>query len=195
MAKSNITLTSTVDDAQVPLEYLSSPCWRGSESSGAIVVAGRDRTYQWPEVTTNQDFLTTTYTDVNGSVISYLPPAGTGTVIYRFCFSNSWYDNDPILHFRFYIDSVEVTSARITTRGNQKRQHRDVFEWPVTIAGSLNGSIGQLTDWNTFKTLKLQARAYGTSNQGSLHLARDWNGAEGTAVFSMPHLTIIALKA
>ena len=105
-------------------ELLSRPC-----DGGTVTSANGTLTYQ---NVTAVLILTSSYVDVNGSVITYQPPAGTHTVIYRFCFQCSCHDADGIGHFRFYIDGTEVVYARNTRRADDYND-RVVFEWPIKI--------------------------------------------------------------
>ena len=58
--------------------------------------------------------LTSSYADLTGSTITYRPPTGTTTVVYKFHFHHTYHDADGFGHYRFYIGSDEVTYARIT---------------------------------------------------------------------------------
>ena len=137
--------------------------------------------------------LTTTYVDLLGSVITYRPPTGTHTVIYKFMFQVSQHDVDGIAHFRFYIGSNEVLYARHTHRGDDY-QNRGVFEWPIRIdptqAADLNHA--RLQSWNNDLVLKMTARDYSTSYDMKVHMVNNWDGG-GTDIFSMPTISITAL--
>ena len=166
------------------LEYLSNPC------DGSIIV-GRSGSYTWPNVTAVQNISTVTYTNVSGSFISYVPPAGATKVIYKFQYAHSFIDADALLHYNFFIDSNEVQYARYNTRAQSYFENRATFEWSIGIGGTPNINTGRLASWTTPKILKLMSRAYTTDYQGRLHTTSNWNGA-GTDMFSMPVLTIIA---
>lgn len=166
------------------IEYLSNVC-DGSQ------VQGRGGTYTWPNVSASQSILTTTYVDVDGSKISYKPPIGTKKVIYRLNFHNGTYDNNPRLHFKFYIAGAEVEYARFTTRADGARQCRDTFEWAIGVGGTASSQTGRQSTWTVAKELKLMSRCYNTSYRGSLHVTGDWDGAASNQL-SIPTLTIIA---
>ena len=165
------------------LEVITSPCDGGSvESSYGTVTFGN---------VTGVQNLSTTYTDVAGSVISYQPPTGTSTVIYRFCWMIAEADADPISHYRFYIGANEVVYARTTHRADNY-QNRAIFEWPIRIGGSADTNTGRITSWNSVIQLKLQTREYNSSYETKIHTTSHWNGS-GTDMFSMPTLTLTAI--
>ena len=135
---------------------------------------------------------TTTYVDASGSVIAYTPPSGTKTVVYRFMFQHSMNgDNHQIGHFKLYIDSDEVTQAYVTN-GSEDMQHLVNFEWPIRVGGTANTATGRVASWTSAKTLKLQYREYGSSNESRLHTT---SYTDGTAndTFVMPRIGITAL--
>ena len=167
------------------LEYISAPC-----SNESIATYWGSRSTQ--QVSGVQS-LTSTYADLTGSSITYRPPVGAHTVIYRFSFQFSQSDADPIVHFRFYVGGQEIIYARHTKRGDD-HQDRTTFEWPIRIDGSQADNLnhGRLQSWNGDKVLKMQAREYNDSYEAKMHVTQNWDGT-GTDMFSMPVITIIAL--
>lgn len=165
------------------IEYLSSPC------DGSSVTVGSG-TYTFPNVTTQQGAVYS-YTDVTGSNISYTPPTGTSRVVYDFHYAMRWEHDHAISHFKFFIDANEVTFARFSRSGRYP-EDRYSFVWNIAIGGAGNVNTGRQATWTTAKTLKMQWRAYGTSNARSLHGTTYWDGT-GSNQFSMPILTIIAI--
>ena len=165
------------------IEYLSSPC------DGSSVTVGSG-TYTFPNVTSVVSPVYS-YTDVTGSNITYRPPTGTSRVIYDFHYTMFWNHDHAISHFRFFIDNDEVTFARFSRSGRYP-EDRYSFVWNIAIGGSPNVNTGRLASWNTLRTLKMQWRAYGSSNARSLHGTNYWDGGSSTQ-FSMPVLTIIAI--
>ena len=102
----NIVLASdgTISIAKNPrrvLEQFFTPC------DGSVIATSAGNV----TVQTKSDAqdLTTTDTDAAGSVITYTPPTGTTQVIYEFQFSGVRQDANSLAHFKFYIDSDEVT--------------------------------------------------------------------------------------
>lgn len=166
------------------LEYITCPC------DGSIVQAQAGPvTFQ--NVTTQQTAIYA-YTDANGSVVTYTPPAGASTVVYKWSWSMYWAHDHAISHWKFFIDNTEILYARFNRSGRYP-EDRYSFEWPVRIGGSENTNTGVVSSWDSPKTLKLQWRAYGTSNARHLHGTNYWDGA-GSNQFCMPTLTLIAIK-
>ena len=168
------------------LEQISSPC-----TGESVMTSFGPRVIQ--DAGTAGYQLTTTYVDLAGSVITYRPPTGTHTVIYKFIFQISAHDADGIAHFRFYIGSDEILWARHTHRG-EDYQNRGVFEWPIRIdpTQATNLNHARLQSWDEDKTLKMQARDYTTSYDAKVNMTNNWDGT-GTDQFSMPTISITAL--
>ena len=136
---------------------------------------------------------TTTYVDLTGSSIAYTPPSGTKTVVYKFQF---WHgrggDSEQIGHFKFFIDSDEVTDAYLT-HGGEDKQDLLTYEWPVRIGGNADTATGRVASWSSAKTLKLQYRDYGNSNDTRAHECEHSDGG-GTNRFVRPRIGITALS-
>jgi len=154
-------------------------------------VVGKSGSYTWPDVTAVQEVLSTTYADLDGAEITYTPPAGATKVVYKMTFNFSMYDEDPILHYRFYIDSDEVTLARVTTRA-QYREGIEVFEYVIEIGGVADAATGRVASWTTPKTLKRQVRCYSTTFQGRVNARYYWDGGNDIQLVT-PSLTITAI--
>lgn len=165
------------------LEVITGPCDGGSVTSS-------NGTVTFGNVTAVQN-LNTTYTNVNGSVITYQPPTGTDTVIYRFCMQIAEADADMICHIKFYVGGNEVVFARHTHRADNY-QNRAIFEWPIKIGGSVVANTGRIASWNSGIELKLQIREYNSSYETKIHTTSHWDGS-GTDMFSMPTLTLTAI--
>lgn len=155
-------------------------------------------TYTFPNVTTTQN-LTATYADCSGSVISYTPPTGTTRVKYELEMKVKAVALSGISHYRFYIDGVEVTRARTSRAFSHSASNQgcmvQLFSWVIDCnASSADASKGAFTSWTSSKTLKWQAREYGSGYQMSLHNNIWWDGASatGTTVTDPPFLTITA---
>ena len=167
------------------LEVVSSPC-----DGSVISTSHGDVTFQ--NVTGPQD-LTTSYQNVNGSLISYWPPEGTKQVIYEMSMMAINHDDaHSISHFRFYIDGNEVVYHRRNQAGEDFEDFVN-FKYIINIGGSTNNNTGRQSSWTTYKELKMMAREYhGSNNAVSLHETDYWDGA-GTNMFSQPSLTITAI--
>ena len=148
--------------------------------------------YTFENVSASQEF-TTSFADVTGSSISYTPPTGTTQVAYEFGFHAGFQDNHGIASLKFFIDSDEVVYARQTYGANSNLHGRLHFKWIINIGGSADTNVGRLASWSSAKTLKIQGRDYGSSNDSRIHSTMYWE-ASGTGQFSMPTLTITAIK-
>jgi len=174
------------------LEYLTSPC-------NGRTITGISGSYTWPNVTSTQA-LTTTYEDVTGSSISYTPPAGTKTVLYRFVWQIDVTANSGISHYKFRLDGTEVIPAyRSLAPGeyvtNQHHNANEIFEWAIQCdADADDKANGKLASWTVPKNLKLEAREYSSTYQQELHKNtwRDAAGASAPYILAVPTLTIIA---
>ena len=136
--------------------------------------------------------LTTSYADVIGSSITYTPPTGTTQVIYEYKFSgNRDGDDHPFGHFKFFIDSDEVTDAR-TTYGGAYVEAQYSFKWGINIGGSAVTATGRQASWSSGKVLKLQGRDYGSSNDFKLNQTYLWDGG-ASSQFQRPQIGITAI--
>tara|TARA_B100000035_G_C21027128_1_gene566737 strand:+ start:680 stop:1249 length:570 start_codon:yes stop_codon:yes gene_type:complete len=174
---SKVTLNSS---GQI-LEIVSSVC-DGSTVNG----------YTFENVTEAQEF-TTTFTDVTGSSISYTPPSQATQVAYEFNYQAGFTDNHSINSLKFFIDSDEILYARSTYTANSNFSARLNFKWVINIGGTASTNTGRVATWTSAKTLKIQGREYGSSNEGKIHHHNYWEGS-GTGGFSMPTLTITAIR-
>lgn len=167
------------------IERLSSVC----DGSSVTVSSG---TYTFQNVT-GQQGTTNTYTDINGSVLSYNPPPGTKQVKYTYNFSSYWQDAaHSINHYTFLIDGVEVLRSR-HNRSAQYNETRDSFEWVINIGGTADSNVGRQSTWTSAKTLKMQVRAYSDgANSADLNGTFYWNATTGNQ-FNLPVLTIEAI--
>ena len=170
------------------IEEFMSPC----DGSSITVQSG---TYTVENVTTGQSG-TDSHVDINGSTITYTPPIGTQTVIYKYSFHNSR-DNvaSAIGHYAFYIDGVNVTNADMTVSlqgSDTYYESRIIFEWPINIGGTTTTATGRQASWTTGKTLKMTFRRYNSSHKILLHQLKLWNGPSNT-VAVRPTIGIKAL--
>ena len=158
-------------------------------------------TYTLQNVTTYQS-LTNSYVDLTGSTITYTPPSGTTTVIYRFIMNMDSRGYTGIHHQKFFIDSTEVIPAyRSVAPGeyvsNAHNNQAHVFEYMIQCnADSDDAANGKFTSWTSSKTLKIQARRYSATYAMDIHRNRyrDGGTATGDYAFAAPVLTMIAIK-
>ena len=172
------------------LEQISAPC-----TGESVMTSFGPRVTQ--DAGTAGYQLSTTYVDLLGSVITYRPPTGTHTVIYRFMYQISNHDADGIAHLRFYVgpsgSAQEIVYATHTIRADDF-QNRVHFEWPIRIDPSqaTDYNHGRLQTWNSDLVLKMMAREYSSSYEMKVHMTQNYDGA-GTDQFSMPTISITAL--
>ena len=145
-------------------------------------------TYTAASVTSAQT-PTATYADVTGSSISYTPPSNTTMVLYQFIFSYAYKDAHAIGHFKFFIDSDEVTYGRQTLAANNYPTWLQTLRYAIPIGGTANTSTGRQATWTTAKTLKIQVRMYGGSNECRLHESKQWDGVASNQIH-MPKLIV-----
>ena len=159
------------------LEKISGVC-QGQQING----------HQFPTVTAVQ-VLTTSYADLTGSQITYVPPIGTKRVEYEYYVLYGYAAGSMIGHFKLLVDDVEVTYFRTNTYGGEKRLS---FKWVFECAAAADDTnYGAFTSWTKPKSIKLQGREYNSSHQVELHNTYYWDGASA-AHFSAPMLTITA---
>lgn len=166
------------------LEILSSPC----DGRTVTVSSG---TYTMQNVTNFQQ-PASSYVDYEGSVINYLPPAGTKRVIYEFNTNIGWHSTHAISSFKIFIGGTEVTAARMGV-GGQYNEAINSIKWTFEIGDTADAANGVVTSWDTAKELKVQARNYGSSNDNKLNATR-YQGTGSAAYFVRPVLTITALS-
>jgi len=181
-----ITLPSTSGPVGSVLEQFFYPCIGDTvtTSAGDITLAN---------VTAAQTG-TTTYTDLAGSTIAYTPPTGTKTVIYEFQFAHCKEDSHDYScsHFKFYIDSDEVTKAYHTV-GAEDPHGEVIFRWPIRIGGTGDTTSGRVASWTSAKTLKLQYREYNGTRETVCHNSTLLDGTTSDT-FVMPRIGITALS-
>ena len=152
-----------------------------------------------PNVTTTQS-ATDTLADVTGSEITYQPPANTKLVIYSFSFMVDYVGGSTsgaIFGFQPYLDGVRLSAAPTTFRVNAYFMDFYHFVHGFRIESSADASIGQVTSWNSTKTIKLQFRRWSSTFAGRIHGMgeglRASDGAFANDVFRMPNIGIKAI--
>ena len=215
------TLTLPTKGGEV-LECIQGIC------DGSLVPKASGGTYQMPTIkdgggTPVVQETTDSFADVTGSVFAYTPPTDASRVSYEFSFLLApkavgvWdsgfqqYSSAVLAHFKFFLDSSEITTARFSAGTAHFYGDRVTFKWVFTIGGqgskTTDSSIGYFqnpSEWNSPKTMKLQVKRYGTTNEGNadsrpakLHknFWFDDNAYNSEATdICYPTLTIIATK-
>lgn len=170
----------------------------GGLCDGSTRTTKSGTTVTLPNVTATQDALTTSWVDVTGSSISYLPPSGTVGVQYDFIHRAAWNGdtNHSIQHYKMFLDSTEIVYS-YQTHASYYTEGEVGCSWYFRIDSSLssvNANTGAGPNWNSAKTMKWQTRAYGSNDVGRIHGAQYWNGS-GTNQFHMPQIYITAFGA
>jgi len=159
--------------------------------SATTTVEGISGTYTFESVTHHQA-LTTSYTEITGSRIAYLPPQGTKIVRYQFSYTVGAADGaDGISSVRLYVDGGEITNGR--------RSHSPyrADEIQYTHSFICNGSSTDLTrgifpSWNTLKTIHLEAIEHSSTLQVEIHNSRAFDGGTNDQ-FCAPTITLTAI--
>jgi hypothetical protein len=166
------------------IEVLSSVC------DGSSVTVGSG-TYTFQNVTTQQGYVGVAFTDINGSIMNYTPPAGTTRVMYEFTFASYWVGAHAINSYAFYIDGVQVTNS-FHNRSSMYLEDKSSMKWTIAIGGTADPSVGRVSSWTAPRQLKTMYYQYGGSNYANLHGTYYANGTTGN-VFNRPILTITAI--
>ena len=115
--------------------------------------------------------LTTTWEDIGGSVVNYLPPTGTTKVIFDINFFARKITNATgILFVCMSIDDTANINALLQNTVGAE-QHNIHYRSVIHIGASYTGgaSVGQFTSWNSAKKLSVKARDYSNSYNMQLH--------------------------
>ena len=159
--------------------------------SATTTVEGISGTYTFESVTHHQA-LSTSYAELTGSRIAYLPPQGTKIVRYQFSYTVGAADGaDGIASVRLYVDDNEITNGR--------RSHSPYRQDEIQYTHSLicNGNStdltrGIFTSWDTAKTIHLEAREHSSSVQVEIHNSRSFDGGTNDQ-FCAPTITLTAI--
>ena len=145
--------------------------------------------YTITNVTAIQDG-TTSWADMNGSVINYTPPAGTKQLVYSYRFQWDCTSLSGISHFRTVIDGTSVVPSQVTLNSNyaSTNWHHAQFNWTVGYTFDLNGGNTDVAQgrfqtgtWTSAKTIKTQFREYGGGYEMRIHANTWWDGTSSTA--------------
>jgi len=157
------------------------------------------------DITSYQDITSETYADVTGSTISYIPPIGAKTLIYRFTFHKATAaSGSGINHFRMLVSNSNITYAQKTYAGDHSTGHNHmdcIMEWVFKLnASSTTVGDGYFTtaDWvraQQAKIIKIQGRRYNSSYSSRVHTNKYWEGstASGADMVVQPSIFIQAI--
>jgi len=115
--------------------------------------------------------LTTTWEDIGGSVVNYLPPTGTTKVIFDInFFARKISTASGILFVCMSIDDTANINALLQNSVGSE-QHNIHYRSVIHIGASYTGgaTVGQFTSWNSAKKLSVKARDYSNSYNMQLH--------------------------
>ena len=115
--------------------------------------------------------LTTTWEDIGGSVVNYLPPTGTTKVIFDInFFARKISTASGILFVCMSIDDNANINALLQNSVGSE-QHNIHYRSVIHIGASYTGgaTVGQFTSWNSAKKLSVKARDYSNSYNMQLH--------------------------
>ena len=180
----NLTGVNKNTNSLQVLEQFLSPC-------DASVISLNQGNLTLADVTDGQP-MTSSYVDITGSEITYTPPTGTTQVIYEFQLHCASHDNHGIGTIRLYLDGVWVSDASFSWGASSHFDSRICYRWGFNIGGTQNNATGRRADWNSGRTIKLQGREYGNSNESKVQFTRYFDGA-GTETFVRPCIGITAL--
>ena len=145
----------------------------------------------FPNVTASQTN-TSSYVDVTGSSIAYNPPTGTTQVHYQFDYFTAEVDEPQLAHWKFFLDSDEVTKARRSTRFTNSWAGLQTFRWIFNIGGSADTTVGRVASWTSDKTIKVQVSRHNSSHPAIIHEFSHW-GTTNDDSFVLPRLGITAI--
>ena len=173
------------------LETFTMPC------NGQSITVGSG-TYTMPDQDAALN-LTTTYQDLSASQIAYTPPTGTQLVVYEFLFNVTRGDDNPIGHFKLFLDGVEVSDKRTTVYNDGGGGMQSSIKWGFQVGGSADAATGRVASWSSAKTIKVMARDYGGDNEATLYKIAHWKDTDAsdtiTTPFVRPQISITAIKA
>ena len=145
---------------------------------------------------------TTSYAVMNGSSISYTPPAGTKRVLYRYNFKFDSTGYSSISHFKFQIDGTDVVPASRQYSSNYAStnwHHANLelgIEWVIDCdAASNDAANGKFTSWTSPKTLRGVFREYGGGYSATLHNNVWWDGTSASGGYAAPIKPFLYIQA
>ena len=122
------------------------------------------------DVTATQD-MTTTWTDLEGSVVNYKPPTGTVQVIFDFSFFCRNVDTSSIMFFAMSVDDTANVNSLLQLN-TASDHHYVAFRSVIHIGATYTGgaSVGQYTSWgSSTKYLSVKGSDYSNSHDGSVN--------------------------
>ena len=154
-------------------------------------------TFTLPNITAVQTLNATSYTDVDGSTITYTAPSDCIGVMYEFLHNAAWDGTaHSIQHYRLYLDGTEVVYGRRTIAA-QYFEMKPMLQWYFRIDSSLSSqdsNTGAIPSWTSARTMKWTSRAYAANDVARQHGSHYWDGGGGNQ-FHQPQIWITAFGA
>ena len=147
-------------------------------------------------VTAVQSVTGTTYSDLTGSSVTYLPPKGTTQVEYTFSFHLSKESDYTLMHAMFMLDGVEVELFRrsygvsVSIYGLTAQFHAVLHVDESLPADDV--ANGKLKSWDAAKNMHLQVRNYDTKRI-DVHDLLYWDGADVNGTVTKPTIKICSI--
>ena len=166
-------------------------------SADGRTVTVQSGSYTMANVTATQSG-NNTETIINGSSISYTPPAGTNYVYYRFYYHFDVAENSGISYHVVWLDGTAVLPSSHTISSNYASTNWHHAGFPVSLeycfdltASSDNAAQGQLNGWSGAKDIYVKYREYSGSYESNLHY-NAWTTGNHQRLMK-PHLTVRAI--
>ena len=166
-------------------------------SADGRTVTVQSGSYTMANVTATQSG-NNTETIINGSSISYTPPAGTNYVYYRFYYHFDVAENSGISYHVVWLDGTAVLPSSHTISSNYASTNWHHAGFPVSLeycfdltASSDNAAQGQLNGWSGAKDIYVKYREYSGSYESNLHY-NAWTAGNHQRLIK-PHLTVRAI--
>ena len=148
---------------------------------------------------------TASHVKINGSAITYTPPAGTKYLLYNFRFLiNPLSNNSHSGHssYKLHVGGTEITAARkhFSTNYHSSYGHGiQLFDMGFVFdltAATNDVANGKFSDWTDAREIKVTGRHYNSTYTLNWHgnKWRDGNTATGAYVLTRPILTLKAIK-
>ena len=188
-----LKLPNTVGTGKINHGNVLEQFFTSCDGSAITVPSG---TYTVGNVTSTQA-LTTTHAEVNGSSISYTPPAGTTQVVYEFNFlagEDIASSQKFLVNYKLQIDGTDVSNSRGISYIEATNYTSQVnFKYAINIGGSTSTTTGRQATWTSAKTLRLMAREWSSAYQGRLFELDYWDTTSGAAICIPPTIGITAI--
>jgi hypothetical protein len=150
---------------------------------------------------TSTTVLTTSFQEVPGCTISYVPPTDAKYVSYKAYIKQFTNGQGGIMGYHLTVDGTKVgysnrhLSGNYSNGGNAHTQFQLVAMYVFDLTtGSTDIDKGRINGWTTAKEIKVMARELDGTYQSSLNLNNweDGTGASGTEAYDQPVVQIIA---